>query len=140
FEETTSPLRYNSPADDPQSWLDTERIFYFDADGNRYPSPSHIYRDLEPQQAQPPQPRNPEPQSDSYRREDDTNVAPWERSDDTDSDDEQTPSNAMTIQKELVNDSRLGTIIKWGATGFALALAATSIYKILTRFSVAGKV
>ncbi len=46
----------------------------------------------------------------------------------------------MTIQKRSDNDSQIRTIIKWGATGFALALAATSIYKMLTRFSVEGRV
>ncbi|HLT73608.1 MAG TPA: SDR family NAD(P)-dependent oxidoreductase [Ohtaekwangia sp.] len=48
----------------------------------------------------------------------------------------------MTMQtgNRQNNDSQLNTIIKWGAGGFALALAATSIYKALTRFSVEGKV
>ncbi len=88
FEESTSPLRYNSPADDQQSWLDTVRIFYFDADGKRYNNPSQIYRDLEQEAPQPTQSHDTQPQNNSYRREEDSNVAPWERSNDTDSDDD----------------------------------------------------
>ncbi len=46
----------------------------------------------------------------------------------------------MKTQNKSDRDSQLNTVVRWGAAGFALALAATSFYKMLTRFSVKGKV
>ncbi|HLT73609.1 MAG TPA: hypothetical protein VKZ68_00945 [Ohtaekwangia sp.] len=83
-EDAVSPLRYNSSENIEQSWIDTVRIFHFDANGNRYRDPSQVYRDLNPR---PTQPQTNESQNDTYRRADDvdSNIAPWERSDDSDS-------------------------------------------------------
>lgn len=81
-EEPVSPMRYNAPAPAEQSWIDTVRIFHFDADGKRYRDPSQVYRDLN---LRPAQRQDNESREDTYRRDEeaDTNIAPWDRSDDT---------------------------------------------------------